>query len=188
LHRTRNDILISGVLVILFLWFVWEARDWPFRTRFFPWAIGFPVLGLAAIQFGLSIWAAFRAQPAEAVEKVQGKAVKTNEMRRSLDASVMRQRTVSIAAWAVCFALGLWILGFKVGGLLLSAAFLRLQAHETWLMSLGYGLAVYLFFFVGLEKALAFALPPGLLAASLGLQSFDSYLVNPLLNLFSGSP
>ena len=47
-----------------------------------------------------------------------------------------------------------------------------------------YGFGVYLFFFAGLETALAFPLPPGLIAKSLGLQSFDSYLVDPILNLF----
>ena len=84
---------------------------------------------------------------------------------------------------AIVFALGFWLFGFKVGGLLLSPAFLRFQARETWKMSILYGLGVYLFFLGGFEMALGFPLPPGIIAASLGLQSFDWYVVNPILNL-----
>jgi hypothetical protein len=95
----------------------------------------------------------------------------------------LTKRTLSIAAWTIVFALGFCLLGFKVGGLLLSPAFLRFQARETWKMSVLYGLGVYVFFLGGLELALGFPLPPGMIAASLGLQSFDSYAVNPILNL-----
>lgn len=181
MHRTRNDILISGFLVIVFFWFLWEARDWPLRTRFFPFAIGLPVLVLAAIQFGLSIRNACRARArgANAADRAPSAGA------ASVEALLAHRRTLGIAAWALAFALGLWVLGFKVGGLVLCLAFLRFQARESWGTSLTYGLVVYLFFFAGLELALAVPLPPGLLAASLGLESFDSFVVNPLLNLFS---
>lgn len=182
--RTRNDILISLVLVLLSGWMVWEARDWPFRTRFFPWAIGFPVLVLAVIQLGLSVWKATRGGRDPKVEDVRGRPGDAADAEAAADARLVRQRTLTISAWSVFFALGLWLLGFKVGGLLLSPAFLRFQAHESWRMSILYGLGIYLFFFAGLEMALAFPLPPGALAASLGLQSFDSYVVDPILNLF----
>lgn len=186
MHRTRNDILISAVLVVLFLWFLWEARDWPPRTRFFPWAIGFPVLILALVQLGLSLRtvARGRAHP----DTGAGRSAPGDEARDTaeLEAALEWRRTFGIASWAVAFALGLWLFGFKLGGLLLSLAFLRFQAHESWRMSIGYALVVYAFFFVGLEMALSVPLPPGLLASSLGLNSFDSYLMNPILHLLSG--
>jgi hypothetical protein len=179
-HRTRNDILIGAFLVVVFLWFLWEARDWPFRTRFFPWVIGFPILALALIQLGLSIRTAISGRPDQRV------AGEVQDAGEGADETLLHRRTLGIAAWAVAFALGLWIFGFKVGGPLLTLVFLRFQAHETWRMSIGYAFIVYLFFFAGLELGLALPLPPGLLAASLGLDSFDSYLVNPILNLVSG--
>jgi Tripartite tricarboxylate transporter TctB family len=179
LSRTRNDVLISAFLVLLLAWVVWEARDWPFRTRLFPWSIGFPVLGLALVQFGIACWKATRRQVDSAVDAVQEKA----ESETTLDPKLLIQRTRSIAAWTVVFAIGFWLLGFKVGGLLLSPAFLRFQARETWKMSILYGLGVYLFFLGGFEMALGVPLPPGIIATSLGLQSFDLYAVNPMLNL-----
>ena len=183
MSRTKNDLLISTFLVLLLIWVVREARDWPFLTRFFPWAIGFPVLALALIQFGIACWNAMRqglnVEPVnihhEPIEKAAAEAI--------LDPKLLRQRTLSISAWTLAFALGFWLFGFKVGGLLMTPSFLRFQAHESWKMSILYGLGIYLFFFAGLETALRFPLPSGLIATSLGLQSFDSYLVNPLLNI-----
>jgi hypothetical protein len=182
LSRTRNDVLISAFLVLLLVWVVWEARNWPFRTRLFPWSIGIPVLGLALIQFGVASWKAFRRQDLE-VDQVPGEPDKDADSEATLDPKLTSRRTFSIATWTIVLALGFWLLGFKVGGLLLSPAFLKFQARESWKMSIFYGLGVYLFFLAGFEMALGFPLPPGIIAASLGLQSFDWYVVNPILNL-----
>jgi hypothetical protein len=153
---------------------VWEARSWPFRTRLFPWAIGFPVLALALVQLGLASWHAIRQRKNLVTGDTLGQQAENN---------VARARTIVISAWTVAFALGFWLFGFKVGSLLLSLAFLRFQAHESWKMSVVYGLGIYLFFLVGFELALGAPLPAGVIATSLGLQSFDWYLVNPFLNL-----
>ena len=183
MQRARNDVLISAFLVLLFIWVVWEAQEWPFLTRFFPWAVGFPALGLALVQFGLAFWKAFCRRVDPEGGGIQGETGEKVEDGARLDAKLLRRRTLSISAWTLAFALSLWLFGFKVGGLLISPAFLRFQARESWRTSILYGLGVYLFFFGGFEMALEFPLPPGAIAASLGLQSFDWYLVNPLLNV-----
>lgn len=183
MSRARNDILISAFLVLLLAWVVWEARSWPFRTRLFPWAIGFPVLGLALVQCGLAFWQAARRQASAGVKDNYDDAGEKADAGVSLDPKLARQRTMSISAWTVVFALGFWLFGFKVGSLLLSLAFLRFQARESWKMSVLYGLGIYLFFRVAFEMALGVPLAPGVIATSLGLQSFDWYLVNPVLNV-----
>lgn len=181
--RARNDILISAFLVVLLLWVVWEARGWPFRTRLFPWAIGFPVLGLALVQCGLALWQAARRQSSTGVNDSYADAGEEADAGVSLDPKLARQRTMSISAWTVVFAAGFWLFGFKVGSLLLSPAFLRFQARESWKMSVLYGLGSYLFFLLAFELALGVPLPPGVIATSLGLQSFDWYLVNPVFDV-----
>ncbi|MBI2359548.1 MAG: tripartite tricarboxylate transporter TctB family protein [Deltaproteobacteria bacterium] len=183
MSRARNDILISAFLVLLLLWIVWEARSWPFRTRLFPWAIGFPVLGLALVQCGLACWHAICQRSSAKVEGSHGEPGEKADAGVVLDPKLARQRTMSISAWTVVFALGFWLCGFKVGSLLLSPAFLRFQARESWKMSVLYGLGIYLFFRVAFEMALGVPLAPGVIATSLGLQSFDWYLVNPVLNV-----
>ena len=181
--RTRNDIVVSAFLVLLLVWVVWEARSWPFRTRLFPWAIGFPVLVLALVQLGLASWRAIRQRSSAKVEGNHGEPGEKADAGVVLDPKLERERTISISAWTVAFALGFWLLGFKVGSLLLSLAFLRFQADESWKLSVLYGLGIYLFFLVAFEMALGVPLAPGVIATSLGLQSFDWYVVTPVLNI-----
>ncbi|HEU4343289.1 MAG TPA: tripartite tricarboxylate transporter TctB family protein [Candidatus Binatia bacterium] len=180
MSRTRNDILISAFLVLFLLWVVWEARSWPFRTRLFPWAVGFPVLALALLQLAYSSWSVIRQR-----SMGEGNGSETREKATAtapLEPTSVGRRTLSIAAWTVAFALGFWLFGFRAGGPILSLVFLRFQARESWTMSVLYSSGVYLFFFLGFELTLGVPLPAGVIATSLGLQSFDSYLVNPVLN------
>lgn len=177
--RNRTDIAVGVLLVTLLSWAVWEAQDWPARTRFFPLAIGYPVLAMAVMHLGYSLWLGLRpTEPGYGMEEPAAEA------GPPLDPALVRRRTVEISVWAVLFALGLWLLGFKVGGLVIPPIFLRFQAREPWGTSLLYGFVVYLFFWGGLEQALSFPLPPGRIAYALGLYSFDSYLTDPILNLF----
>ena len=188
MSQARNDVLISAFLILLLVGVVWEARDWPFRTRLFPWAIGFPMLALALVQCGCAVSKALRRQSG-------GKAdIGTSGQQAPLEVSpaeqagliadpAARARAIAISAWTVAFALGFWLFGFKIGGLLLSLTFLRFQARESWKTSVVFALGIYLFFLLGFELALGVPLAPGVIATALELQSFDWYLVNPLLNV-----
>lgn len=176
--RNRTDVVIGALLVTVISWAVWEAQAWPARTRFFPLAIGYPVLAMAAMHLAYSLWLGLRPVPPG-----QGPAEPVAEGELVLDPVMVRRRTLEISFWAVTFALGLWLLGFKVGGLVIPTIFLRYQAHELWRTSLAYSLGVYIFFKIGLEELLSFPLPDGQLAYALGLYSFDSYLIDPILNL-----
>ena len=177
--RNRTDIVIGVLLVVLLAWAVWEAQAWPVRTRFFPLAIGYPMLALAVIFLVYSLWLGLRpAGPGQGLEEPEPVA----EAGPPLEPAVVRRRTLEIAVWAVAFAIGLWLLGFKVGGLVIPLVFLRFQAREPWGTSILYSLGVYLFFWGGLERALSFPLPGGRIAYGLGLYSFDSYLTDPILD------
>lgn len=178
--RNRTDVGIGVLLVTLLSWAVWEAQGWPARTRFFPLAIGYPVLAMAVMHLAYSLWLGLRP-----VRSGQGRAEvePAAEGGIVLDPVVVRRRTLEISFWAVTFALGLYLLGFKVGGLVIPTIFLRFQARELWRTSLLYSLGVYIFFKIGLEEALSFPLPAGQIAFGLGFYSFDSYLIDPILNL-----
>ena len=179
--RNRTDVVIGVLLVTLLSWAVWEAQQWPARTRFFPLAIGYPVLAMAVMHLAYSLWlglrpARFAQGPGAPEPAAEGGIV--------VEPAVVRRRTLEISFWAVTFAVGLYLLGFKVGGLIIPTIFLRYQANELWRTSLLYSLGVYVFFKIGLEEALSFPLPAGQIAFGLGFYSFDSYLIDPILNLF----
>ncbi len=178
--RNRTDVGIGVLLVTVLSWAVWEAQGWPARTRFFPLAIGYPVLAMAVMHLAYSLWLGLR--PAR-FERSPAAPQPVAEAGPVLEPAVVRRRTLEISFWAVMFALGLYLLGFKVGGLVIPVIFLRFQAHELWRTSLLYSLGVYIFFKIGLEEALSFPLPAGQIAFGLGFYSFDSYLIDPILNL-----
>lgn len=177
--RNRTDIAIGVLLVTVLTWAVWEAQGWPARTRFFPLFIGYPMLTMAAVHLAYSLWLGLRSPRPEQEPDTDTEL----EAGPPLDPAMVRKRTMEISAWAVIFAVGLWLLGFRVGGIVIPLVFLRFQARETWGTSIFYGFVVYLFFFGGMEMALAFPLPAGRIAYALGLYSFDSYLTDPILNL-----
>ncbi|MDE0034677.1 MAG: hypothetical protein OXU75_16340 [Deltaproteobacteria bacterium] len=179
--RNRTDVVIGVLLVTLLSWAVWEAQQWPARTRFFPLAIGYPVLAMAVMHLAYSLWLGLRP-----LRFAQGPAAPEPAAEAGIvvEPAVVRRRTLEISFWAVTFAVGLYLLGFKVGGLIIPTIFLRYQANELWRTSLLYSLGVYVFFKIGLEEALSFPLPAGQIAFGLGLYSFDSYLIDPVLNLF----
>jgi hypothetical protein len=207
LSRKRIDLVFSCLLALFIAWVVWEARDWPFRARLFPWAIGFPVLALVLLQVALAVRGALRERPAavgvasarpamaerpagpggggsqgDAAAVAAALDAATEELPNvEVDPAIARQRALMISAWALAFFFGIWLLGFKLGSTALTIAFLRFGAHETWKLSLIFGAVTYLFFLLAFDLALNIPFGAGLIAEWLGLESFDSYLVDPLL-------
>ena len=53
-HRAL-DLVFACFVALVILWFVWEARDWSFHSRLFPWSVGITVLILALAQVALSV-------------------------------------------------------------------------------------------------------------------------------------
>jgi hypothetical protein len=101
------------------------------------------------------------------------------------DRKVTQRRVITIQAWIVVFFLGIWLLGFKVGALVLTFAFLRLAANERWGLSAAFAVMSYLFFLVVFDFALQVPLGAGLIADYFELNSLDMYLVKPFLGLLS---
>ena len=95
------------------------------------------------------------------------------------DTAEERKRFLAISIWIIAFAIAIWA-GFKIGAPLAAFAFLYFGAHEQKLTSVVYALSTYLAFLIVFDLALAIPFPPGLIAESLSMQSFDSYLVDPV--------
>ena len=203
MSRKRIDLLFSCLLVLFLAWVVWEARDWPFRARLFPWAIGLPVLAMALMQVALGVREAMQREPAyerprapaavgagaeppgsdtdRAAVAAALEAAAEDHEAAEVDPRLARQRALMISAWMLAFFFGIWFLGFKLGSTVMTIAFLRLGSHDSWKLSIIFGVATYLFFLLVFDLALNVPFGPGLIAEALGLQSFDSYIVDPIL-------
>ncbi len=126
-----------------------------------------------------------RAVVSSAVEGAFGAGSEAAE-EDELPPQIVWRRTLGMSAWIMAFAATVVLLGFKVSAGLATLAFLRFGAHERWKTSLLISLGTYLFFYLAFDYALNIPFPPGWIAETLGLQSFDSYLMAPVIRLVAG--
>ena len=188
MRRAWLDLLLSALLVLLMVWVVWEARDWPFRARLFPWMLGLPVLALALLQLGVAVRNVASPHPEEpaadefllvAAPRPATDAMTAAAPIATVEPRVARARAMALVAWMVAFFVAIWLLGFRLGAPLSSFAFLRFYARESWSASLGLSLGMYLFFVV-LEAGLSVPLPAGVIPQALGFAAWDVGLVSAL--------
>src|SRR5439155_5513781 len=97
-----------------------------------------------------------------------------------------RRRALEMSAWILGFTAAIYLIGFKLGPGLVTLAFLRLGARESWRMSVGVSVGVYLFFLLVFEVALNIRLPAGLIPDVLGYEAIDSPLVDILSGILHG--
>jgi hypothetical protein len=172
--RKKIELLISVLIVFFFVWVLWEARNWPAQSKFFPWSLGFSSLGLALIQ----VVVAWRAAVKESAVQTDAKTATDNTNGATSadsgpfvsETSVIpaRWRAVTICGWVVGFFLGIWLLGFKVGSLCLTFLFLKVTANEKWTISVAIAVGTYLFFWLVFDVALRVPLDNGLIGEYFG--------------------
>jgi hypothetical protein len=176
LSRKKAELLLSALFVLFLIWTLWEARNWPAPSKLFPWSLGLSVLLLAMVQLAVAWRAAFRVSPAVSVR--MKKARRDDELTReherggehaSAESSPVRSldtarwRILAICGWIVAFFLGIWLVGFKLGSLLLTFAFLKFTANERTLISAALAAGTSLFFWLVFDIALKIPLDNGIL-------------------------
>jgi hypothetical protein len=170
-------------------WALWVASGWPPESRLFPWTVGISVLCLALVQVGVAARNMLRSdQGLQAHASHDKQSFDSNEeahrsRKDDADRKVIQRRVIIIQSWIVIFFIGIWLLGFKVGALVLTFAFLKVAAHEPWQISMTFSVMSYLFLLVVFDFALEVPLGAGLIADYFELNSLDMYLVKPLLSL-----
>ena len=115
--------IFTLVVVAFFAWTLWEAREWWFRARLFPWAIGFAGLALAILQLMSDGAALVKSRRAGGEQKTDEKS------------AVARQRTLSMTAWILGFFAAIWLLGFPLAVPLTIFLYLK-NARERWPISI----------------------------------------------------
>jgi hypothetical protein len=168
--------VVSLVLVVLVIFFLWEARDWQIRARLAPWTIGFAVLAIALVQ----VFAAGRAlirQPSPSGDRTARRSATVgaevalgggDSAVLPADDAIVRRRAIFIIAWIVGFGLGLWLLGFRLGAPLLTFSFLRFGAGESARAAILFALGTYLIIVVLFHGVVALPFPPGQLVHAVG--------------------
>ena len=142
-------LLFNLVIVTFFAWTLWEAREWWFRARLFPWAIGFAGLALALLQLRPEVAAVVRSGRTGGEKKTNGKSALT------------RQRTLSMAGWILGFFAAIWLLGFAVAVPLTILFYLKASARERWPISIALACLGWLSFYGIFDYLLHVPFPEG---------------------------
>jgi hypothetical protein len=156
-NRNTAEILFTSFLLVVVGVAVWEARGWETRARLFPWAIGFPLMGLLISLLIVQISRQLRGGRKAAPQA-------TDEAEASDEGA--RGRALAITGWLLGFLAAIWILGFPIGGPLATFAYLKLGAREKWPISLAISAGTALFFVI-MINGLHTPFPPGTLFAIL---------------------
>lgn len=172
----KTEFLFSVIIVLFLAWALWEARYWPAQSKLFPWSLGFTVLALALSQVASALRAALNeSKPTGVAERVADDANPSGGTYRSasgkefIPPDIARRRTTMIGCWIVVFFLGISFLGFKLGSLFLTFAFLKFTAKENWTTSAALALGSYLFFWLVFDLALRVPLGSGLIGEYFGM-------------------
>lgn len=119
-------VVVGGIAAVMMI----EASDWVFRSRLFPMATGSAVLFLSLLEFGAVL--AGRSAPVT-----------------DLDTTESDERDAHAAArfvlWMLAYLTAIWVVGFIVGTVVVSALFLW-AARESRLAMAATSIGIFLLF------------------------------------------
>ena len=151
------DPIFGFLVLVLFALSLWEASNWGFRARLFPWAIGFTGLAFAVMQLDLDITGFFR----------KGSIGLSNEVDN--EAAFVVRRTAGITGWILGFFLAIWLLGFTMAVPVATLLYIKVGAREKWLISIVLTVVAFASFYGLFIYALSVPFPQGLLLEWLGM-------------------
>ncbi len=154
----KISLLFSLCLVVVLCLALWQSRNFSFRAGLFPWAIGFPLLGLSLLQVGREIAGRTGSHVRHAGA----------EESSNVPPEIVRSRTRNIFIWIVVYFVAIWLLGFSIGGSLCCFVQLKFGSKEKWWMSIVLTAALWAFITLLFDRLLHVPFPPGLLFEALG--------------------
>jgi hypothetical protein len=165
----RAELVFCFLILAVLAGALAVSLGWSQRAGLFPWIVLVPTLALALWQ--LVDDARGKTDPPTLVVGEQGEAT---EVATDATSSDMNRRGAIVVGWILGFFAAIVLLGFALGGGLLSALYLRLGAHERWRVSVAYGIGTLLALEIVFHRLLYIPFPPGLVFEWLGLDQWLS--------------
>jgi len=147
--RARWASAFSFLVVAVLGIALWQSRNFGFRAGLFPWAIGFPVLFLATIQFVMDLTGKTRFKSAGI-----GTAAE-------LSSDIAFKRTLSICAWTVGYFLTIWLLGFSLAIPVTTILYLKIAGKEKWPIAITLTVIAWAFLYGLFDYTLHVPFPEG---------------------------
>ena len=157
--RFGGEAAFSLFIVIVFALALWESRKFDIRAGLFPWAIGFPVLGMGIAQFIKDILGKESSPPVD----------HPADEGPEVPAYLANRRTFVVSGWMIAYFLMIWLLGFSLGGALCTFLHLKFGSREKWLLSAVLTLFAWAVIYGVFDRALHVPFPAGQLLVWLKL-------------------
>lgn len=161
--KLKPSLLFDLVVIVFFVVFVYEAKDWRLQARLYPWVIGIPMLILAVTHL---VW-----ELTGRAGKPAGNAAAPVDVRftHGADDAAARRRAINIFCWIFGFFAGIWLAGFAIAVPLFVFLYLKVQSRESWRLSLALTGAAWLIFWGLFIRLLSLPFPDGAAVSWLGL-------------------
>ena len=155
--------LFSLLVLVFFVYLVWEAQEWRLQARLYPWAIGIPMIVLAAINIVQELRGPKK-------EEASNNTPVDFQLTQTVEPAVAVRRTLNMLSWIVGFLAGIWVLGFSITIAGMTFGFLKIQNKEGWRMSLVLTASAWLVYYVVFERTLLLPFPEGQVFLWLGIE------------------
>jgi len=154
--RSKAQIIFNLLILLFFVVFLWMARGWPLQARLFPFAIGIPMLLIAAVRLVLDL---------------KGTTAKTSapesrvdfQFTQGMDSALVRRRTITMFLWIWGGLLSIWLFGFALTIPLLVFLYLKVHSSESWFLSVSLTASAWLILWGLFDELLHLPFPRGLL-------------------------
>lgn len=123
--RKGRALLSLGVMGLA-AWGIVQSLRWPLTAALFPLVISVPLFLLAAVELGLALFGGEAPADDSAVDLV---------LSEDVEPRLARQRTLVTFAWIAAFFALIVLAGFLVAIPAFVLLYLRLQAKESWRLS-----------------------------------------------------
>jgi putative tricarboxylic transport membrane protein len=160
-QRFSWETIFSLFIVVVFAAALWTSLEFDFRTGFFPWVVGFPVLALTIVQLIMD----FMGKGGRSRDGSSEEAV------AELPIDVVNRRTLGIFFWIISYFAAIWLLGFSIGVPLCTFIQLKMGYKEKWPLSLIMTASAWAFIYCIFDRVLHVPFPTGQLLLWLRLAS-----------------
>jgi cytochrome c oxidase subunit IV len=150
-------VIFAGFFVIVFAYGVYEARDFPYLAKVFPYSISLVGVVFAVIQFGIEL-RKYLLQ----VEDAEADFVDLAP-DRTLPPEVLFKRALAYLLWFVGLYLAIWVFGFVIAMTGFLVTFLRFDAELRWSKVCQLALGGFVFV-VAISWGMSLYWPEGLIA------------------------
>ncbi len=152
--KLKPQILFDLLILLFFVYLVWEANEWKLQARLYPWVIGIPMVVLAVIHLAMDLKGSFQEKFSDAVPV-------DFQFAKGIDPLLTRWRTISSFSWILGFLAGIWLVGFSISIPVVVFFYLKMQAREGWVLSGVLTSVCWLIYWGLFERILRLPFPEG---------------------------